>query len=283
MASARSTLIKLLDFLNKSESPYGKDGILDENDIQWEKVFALHKQTEYLKEKFEEHNLNHYTQGLEASDFINTFWRAIGKPKLYKESENPHCKIKQFCYIKGIPVLVVDRLPWDNPEDAFRTLGNFYSVGILAVEEKTVISTIRHEMVHAVNYFFRKEDVYKVAPTYSKETSSFSGLFFQHVYYDAILDATRDEIIAYSLDSPGKIAKMDRATQFQFLSLNSEEKLKTKITKSEFENIETLHKLAVLVDSGKAKIGRIKFCQILLDNHCFQGINNAILLAIKDK
>lgn len=250
---------------------YGADNILSDDDISYKKIFALFQNKESMLFQFKEHNLKHYEQGLNSKNFINKFHHAIGRPKLHKGSFSA----KQFAYIYNIPVLVVETLPWDDPDDDIREMGNFYDVGIVAVHYEGIILTIEHELIHAMNYWLRKGDIFaKPSNPISKikqPTDPMAGVvyeifkakYFGGTNFDRVLGRLRDETIAYLLATPGRIYKRDFDFAVQSLTGRSKEKLQT-ILGQNAELIFSIVRLVKEIDKGDKKITRLKLCKAMM-------------------
>jgi hypothetical protein len=97
-----------------SQNLYGDDGVLDESDVDMLRIFSLFKNPECLLQQFIAYNKKFYRQDFtDPNIFIKEYFKAISYTKLCQTTYEK----KQFVYLFGIPVLVVNQLPWDQPDD----------------------------------------------------------------------------------------------------------------------------------------------------------------------
>ncbi len=264
-------------------NPYGKDGILNEGDISSDKIFSLFKNKDSMLAQFKAHNLNHYKQGLTPKAFIIKFHRGIGSPKLHHKS----FKEKHFAYIYNIPVLVVEKLPWDDPNDDIREMGNFYKTGILAVEYHEIINTVEHEMVHAMVDWLGKGGIFvkpiNAVSRITRPSEPLSGLVYDILKqrneggnnFDRILTRVRNETLAYSLASPGSLHS--RSFELAVRSLTGRDILQIQqILGKDADYIFRLVATIQTIDADDKKHYRHDMCIAMMNHATISGISQTL-------
>lgn len=251
---------------------YGGDGILGEDDFNPGEIFKLFKSPERMLEQFISWNKKTYKQTYrteaagysredsykDAMAFINAYHRGLGSPKVHGEG----IVIKQWVYIFGIPVLVVNSLPWDDPGDEVWELGNFFNeYGIVTVEHDDVLETIEHEIVHAMVAWLKSGKVYAI----DREVTTLQALFARS---DSMLQRAlarfRNECIAYMVANPGRLANREEGLLVRSLTGRDKETLANHMNQQDYDLITGLCRIAQGVDDNRHPLGRIVFCQIIM-------------------
>jgi hypothetical protein len=210
-----------VDEFDKTLSPnlYGSDGVLDESDVDILRIFSLFKNPETLLQEFIAYNKKFYRQDFtDPNIFIKEYFKASSYTKLHETTYEK----KQFVYLFGIPVLVVNHLPWDQPDDDIVLHGCYNTVGIVCRESNEVIDTLLHELAHAMNRWLKTKGKFKLPKSKVKKVSTTSkDPLIQQLYsvvnllvekaipdsVDTVMTRFRDEVIAYLIASPGTLSK----------------------------------------------------------------------------
>lgn len=256
----------------KGMDPYGGDGVLDANDFQASEIFKLFKNPERMLEQFMEWNQKTYKQTYrteaggysreeshkDAMEFINAYHRGLGSPKVHGEG----VVIKQWVYIFGIPVLVVNSLPWDDPGDEVWELGNFFNeYGIVTVEHDDVLETIEHEIVHAMVAFLKAGRLYAI----DREVTAIQEVFLKS---DSLLCKAlkryRNECLAYLIANPSRLAKREEGLLVRSLTGRDKQTLANHMNQQDYNLILKLCSIAQLVYQEKHILPRLVFCQIIM-------------------
>jgi hypothetical protein len=237
-------LLKAIDELeqNKKETEIGD--ILDIDDIDLDAVFSLIKNREEIEPKFIEYNKTVYPQDITALKFINSLAQLA---KINFENLNG-IKYSHFEYIYGIPILVMSEKQRQHcfGKVNFRGL-HASTLGIFVQDTKEGDTTLTHEFIHALCGYLKSTGVFPMV----------KNRLGQPIYPN--LNRLRDEIPAYLLSCPGKLASIDEDRIHLALTGSSHDDLKKL---NIYDGIIEIIKVAKLVDKGNAKIGRKQLCAI---------------------
>jgi hypothetical protein len=203
-----------------AQNLYGENCILDESDIDLQRIFRLFKEPEKLQAMFVEYNKKTYRQNfIDPVEFINAYFKASS----YTQFHQNDFKMKQFVYLFGIPVLLVEHLPWDDPSEDIVIHGCYNTVGIVCRESSEILDTVLHELTHAINNWLKIKGKFKLPDNTAKKISTTSNdptikkLYkvvnllaakVQLTIPDNIMIRFRDESIAYLMASPGSLSKV---------------------------------------------------------------------------
>jgi hypothetical protein len=233
--------------------------ILDESDIDLLSLFTAFKNPENLSRKFIEHNKSFYNQSHSVDSFLLEFMRDYMNNN-FRAPINPHKFVKHsFFYLFGIPVLIVDRLPWDNRIDGMQTNGRYSKVGIICVLNFNLLETARHEIMHAVVAFLKVIEKFKM-PLLDKDIKS---CFQDTDGRKLALVHIRDEIITYLTANPRVLSERSKDIAESSVSGLDKQKLQS-VFSSDYANLSMLIERALVVDRGYARMYREKLCQILM-------------------
>jgi hypothetical protein len=79
-----------------AQNLYGENGILDESDIDLQRIFRLFKEPEKLQAEFIEYNKKAFRQNFtDPAEFINAYFKASTYAQLHQKD----FKMKQFVYL----------------------------------------------------------------------------------------------------------------------------------------------------------------------------------------
>jgi hypothetical protein len=256
---------------------YGDDQVLDESDVDIMHIFRLFKDPERLLAEFVAYNKKHYRQDFtDPLEFINVYFKASSYTQLHQKS----FKKKQFVYLFGIPVLLVEHLPWDDPNDDFVLHGCYNPVGIVCRESSEILDTVLHELIHSVIHWLKLKGKFKLPQKKVKKisTSSKDPTILQlyevvnlltarinPVNADTITTRFRDEVISYLMGSPGSLAKASTSGSMKYLTGKTREVV-SKHFGDYIVELDQLIEVIVSVDKGKGIIRKENLCLIMLAN-----------------
>jgi hypothetical protein len=188
--------------------------VFTEKDINIDKILECLTEGQNVHQFFL-HNLKKFDQGYTSPDrFINDVFEASQIGSLYLKE----ISYFQFSYMFGIPILIVDELPWSNPADYVRLSGIFTSVGIVCKKSDNLIQTLRHEFAHAINDWLKKIGIFKIKIENNLEVlnpfQSLAQALSDKLTGADLIVRLRDEAIVALLIYPYELSKTDN----QFLT-----------------------------------------------------------------
>jgi hypothetical protein len=230
--------------------------IISESDLDLPSLFRAFKDPKKLARQFTAYNKSFYKQTYDADSFFHAFMKDYLSDSYLSPIKPNKFRKYGFFYLFGIPVLLVDRLPYDNHEDNIQIGGNRSEVGIICVLANNLIEIARHEIMHCIVAWLKVIKVFKL--------SIMSEGSDQHENYrKKVLTHIRDEMITYLTANPSMLS--ERPIEFPSRSVSglSLNKLKSIFT-SDYTVLKRLLEGVMIVDRGYPKMSREKLCQILM-------------------
>jgi hypothetical protein len=167
-----------------------------------------------------------------------------------------------FSYILGVPVLVIDRIPWESKITDSLTSDKFFKPGIICLNGIDSDQNIKFELMKIVLACFKKGNVFKVQDV-------MPNLPPERQYIKTrrdIVEKARNLAIAYLVAKPGRLSPMPRVKAIQLLTESELSKIEA-IPDNFYRKLSTIVDLILAVDEGLDKpISRVKLIQILYQN-----------------
>jgi hypothetical protein len=184
--------------------------------------------------------------------------------------------IVDFSYILGVPVLVIDRIPWESKITNSLTSDKFFKPGIICLSGLDSDQNIKFELMKIALVWLKKNNVFKVQDVMPSLPPDRQYIKTRR----DIVEKVRTLVIAYLVTKPGVLPYMSRDKAIELLTDSKLFEVET-IPDNFYHQLSRIVDFIMAVDLGQDKpISRVKLIQILYQNSDCGTITDACNHAI---
>jgi hypothetical protein len=225
-------------------------------------LFRIFSKPDKLTNQFVARNKQFFDQSItDPKVFLNKLIQDNFSQNFDLKIHYPNTTPLSLFYIYGVPILIVDRLPWDSQSNGLLMGGRCFDLGIICAYYSEIEIIVKHELTHVLMRWLKEIDVFKL-PRLTKDGPLY-------LPYEDLRNTTlahfRDETITHLIANPGVISERSKDLVVRSLSGKAVSQLKP-IFSHDFRLLDSIINAVITIDKGHLKMSREKLAQIMLEN-----------------